>query len=76
MRCSSRQHPRFVPHFVPTSSSWLNLIERWFRELTGKRVRRGSFANVEELRQAIREFLETRNQASQPFWTATVDSIR
>src|ERR1700704_2595998 len=43
------RHPRFILHFVPTSSSWLNLIERWFGELTGKRVRRGSFANVDEL---------------------------
>jgi transposase len=71
------RHPRFIPHFVPTSSSWLNLIERWFGELTGKRVRRGSFANVEELQQAIQEFLATWNDHPKPFvWTATVEMIQ
>lgn len=69
-------HPRFVPHFVPTSSSWLNLVERWFGLLTSKRVRRGSFRNVEELEQAIAEFLAAWNEKPKPFvWTATVDSI-
>jgi transposase len=72
-----KRHPRFIPHFVPTSSSWLNLIERWFAELTGKRVRRGSFANVEELQQAILEFLAAWNEDPRPFvWTATVDMIQ
>ena len=76
VRAWLQQHPRFVLHFVPTSCSWLNLIERWFGELTAKRVRRGSFFSVEELRQAILEFLESWNQAPQPFvWTATVESI-
>jgi len=76
VRAWLRQHPRFVLHFVPTSCSWLNLIERWFGELTAKRVRRGSFFSVEELRLAILEFLQAWNQAPQPFvWTATVDSI-
>jgi transposase len=71
------RHPRFIPHFVPTSSSWLNLIERWFGELTGKRVRRGSFANVEELQQAIQEFLAAWNEHPKPFvWTATVQLIQ
>jgi transposase len=71
------RHPRFIPHFVPTSSSWLNLIERWFGELTGKRVRRGSFANVEELQQAIAEFLAAWNEHPKPFvWTATVHMIQ
>lgn len=70
------RHPRFILHFVPTSSSWLNLIERWFGELTGKRVRRGSFANVDELQQAIQEFLAAWNAHPKPFvWTATVDRI-
>ena len=70
------RHPRFVLHFVPTSSSWLNLIERWFGELTGKRVRRGSFANVDELQQAITEFLAAWNAHPKPFvWTATVQRI-
>src|SRR5713226_8052923 len=72
-----KRHPRFIPHFVPTSSSWLNLIERWFGELTGKRVRRGSFANVDELQQAIMEFLAAWNEHPKPFvWTATVQMIQ
>jgi transposase len=71
------RHPRFIPHVVPTSSSWLNLIERWFGELTGKRVRRGSFANVEELQQAITEFLAAWNAHPKPFvWRATVQKIQ
>jgi len=70
------RHPRFILHFVPTSSSWLNLVERWFGELTSKRVRRGAFFSVEELKKAIMEFLEAWNDAPRPFvWTATVESI-
>ena len=69
-------HPRFVIHKVPTSSSWLNLIERWFRELTTKRIRRDAFASLPELVAAIEEFLEVWNQDPKPFvWRATVDSI-
>ena len=68
--------PRFICHFVPTSSSWLNLVERWFGELTSKRVRRGSFFSVEDLQKAIMEFLEAWNDDPKPFvWTATVESI-
>jgi transposase len=71
-----RRHPRFILHFVPTSSSWLNLVERWFAELTHKRVRRGSFFSVEDLQKAIMEFLEAWNSDPKPFvWTATVESI-
>ncbi len=71
-----KKHPRFVIHFVPTSCSWLNLIERWFAELTNKRIRRGSFLDVADLIAAIDEFLAAWNEAPQPFiWTATVDSI-
>ena len=71
-----QRHPRFVPHFVPTSSSWLNLVERWFGELTSKRVRRGSFGSVEDLERAITEFLAAWNENPKPFiWTATVESI-
>jgi transposase len=71
-----RRHPRFILHFVPTSSSWLNLVERWFAELTSKRVRRGSFFSVEDLQKAIMEFLDAWNSDPQPFlWTATVESI-
>jgi transposase len=70
------KHPRFVIHYVPTSCSWLNLIERWFAELTNKRIRRGSFFSVDDLIAAINEFLSARNENPKPFvWTATVDSI-
>jgi transposase/transcriptional regulator with XRE-family HTH domain len=72
-----KRHPRFVPHFVPTSSSWLNLVERWFGELTAKAVRRGSFASVADLESAIAGFLEAWNENPKPFvWTATVESIQ
>ena len=71
-----KRHPRFIPHFVPTSSSWLNLVERWFGELTGKRIRRGVFVSVEDLQNAIEEFLSAWNTDPKPFvWTATVESI-
>ena len=71
-----KRHPRFIPHFVPTSSSWLNLVERWFGELTAKAVRRGSFASVADLEAAIAQFLEAWNENPNPFvWTATVESI-
>jgi len=71
-----KKHPRFVVHFVPTSSSWLNLIERWFGQLTQKRIRRGSFLDVADLIAAIEEFLAVWNEKPKPFvWTATVESI-
>jgi len=71
-----KKHPRFVMHYVPTSCSWLNLIERWFAELTNKRIRRDSFLSVDDLTAAIEEFLSEWNQSPRPFvWTATVDSI-
>jgi transposase len=71
-----QRHRRFVPHFVPTSSSWLNLVERWFGELTGKRIRRGVFVSVDALVAAIEEYLAAWNTKPKPFiWTATVDSI-
>jgi len=70
------KHRRFHPHFTPTSSSWLNLVERWFRELTDKRIRRGSFPSVPELIAAITEFIEANNDAPKPFvWTASVEKI-
>ena len=72
-----KRHPRFVPHFVPTSSSWLNLVERWFGELTTKAVRRGSFSSVADLQSAIAQFLDAWNEDPKPFvWTATVESIQ
>jgi len=71
-----QRHPRFVPHFIPTSSSWLNLVERWFGELTGKRIRRGTFISVADLVAAIDEYLGAWNTNPKPFvWTATVESI-
>lgn len=70
------RHPRFHRHWTPTSSSWLNLVERWFRELTDKRIRRGTFDSVYELKQAILEFLETYHENPRPFvWTAATDDI-
>jgi len=70
------RHPRFKVHYFPTSSSWLNLIERWFAELTNKRIRRDSFLSVEDLIAAINEFLAAWNEKPRPFvWTATVETI-
>ena len=72
-----KRHPRFVSHFVPTSSSWLNLVERWFGELTAKAIRRGSFASIDDLQTAIAQFLDAWNENPRPFlWTATVESIQ
>jgi transposase len=70
------KHPRFHFHFTPTSSSWLNLVERWFRELTDKAVRRGLFRSVPELVAAIEAFLAANNKDPKPFvWTATAEQI-
>lgn len=70
------RHKRFHLHFTPTSSSWLNLVERWFRELTDKALRRGSFNSVPALIAAIEDYLEAHNGDPKPFvWTATADSI-
>jgi transposase len=71
-----KRHPRFHLHFTPTSSSWLNLIERWFREITDKRLRRGSFASVPTLIAAIEEYLSNHNQNPRVFiWSVPVDKI-
>jgi transposase len=70
------KHPRLVLHFIPTSSSWLNLVERWFAELTQKSVRRGSFHSVDDLKRAIAAFLAAWNAEPVPFvWTASVEKI-
>jgi transposase len=70
------KHPRFHLHFTPTSSSWLNLVERWFRELTEKALRRGVFHSVPELIEAIETFLAAHNDDPKPFvWTASADAI-
>jgi transposase len=69
-------HPRFVMHFTPTSSSWLNLVERWFSELTTKKLRRGAHRSVHELNADIRAWIETWNDDPKPFvWTKTADQI-
>jgi len=71
-----KRHPRFHLHFTPTSSSWLNLIERWFRELSQKRLRRGSFSSLPALIAAIEEYLSNHNQNPRVFlWSASVDKI-
>jgi transposase len=70
------RHPRFQMHFVPTSSSWLNLVERWLRELTVKRVRRGSFRSVAALVQAIDSYIAGHNETPRPLvWTADLADI-
>ncbi len=70
------KRPRFHVHFTPTYGSWLNLVERWFAELTNKRIRRGAFRSVRELETAIREFIDVHNEAPKPFvWTRTADQI-
>lgn len=70
------KHPRFHVHFVPTSSSWLNLVERWFRNLTTQRIRRGSFRNVQVLEKAIEDYITAHNHDPKPFiWTADLKDI-
>jgi transposase len=70
------KHPRFKLHFTPTSSSWLNLVERFFAEISGKRIRRGAFKSVAELEAAIHDYLAKHNAAPKPFvWTKTADAI-
>jgi transposase len=69
-------HPRFVLHFTPTSSSWLNLVERWFSELTTKKLRRATHHSVQELNKDIRAWINTWNDEPKPFvWTKTADQI-
>jgi transposase len=71
-----RRHPRVQLHFTPTASSWLNLVERWFRDLTDKRIRRGSFQSVPELIAVIHDYLRQSNQNPHVFvWTASAESI-
>jgi transposase len=71
-----KRHPRFHLHFTPTSSSWLNLVERWFREITDKRLRRGSFASVSILIASIKDYLTNHNQNPRVFiWSAPVNKI-
>ena len=70
------KHPRFQLHFTPTSSSWLNLVERWFRDLSGKALRRGVFHSVPDLIAAIEKYMQVHNIEPKAFvWTATAESI-
>jgi transposase len=70
------KHPRFHLHFTPTSSSWLNLVERWFREVTDKAIRRGVFHSVPDLIAAIEEYMSVHNDKPKSFVrTATADAI-
>ena len=70
------KRPRFHLHFTPTYASWINLVERWFAEITNKRIRRGAFRSVKELEAAIREYIDLHNENPKPFvWTKTADQI-
>lgn len=70
------RHPRYHLHFTPTSGSWINQVERWFAEITQKRIRRGSFQNVKGLEEAIRNYVAHNNQKPKPFvWVADADLI-
>jgi transposase len=70
------KHPRFHLHFIPTSSSWLNLVERWFREITTDRIRRGVFRSVPDLERAINDYIEHNNANPKPFvWTKSANDI-
>lgn len=70
------RHPRFHVHFIPTSSSWLNLVERFFRDIITKRIRRGAFHSVAALEQAIHDYLAAHNANPKPFvWTAQLQDI-
>ena len=71
-----KRHRRFHLHFIPTNSSWLNLVERWFREITDKRIRRGVFKSVEQLTAAIQAYIDDQNNDPKPFvWAAKAQEI-
>jgi transposase len=70
------KRPRFHVHFTPTYGSWINLVERWFAELTNKRIRRGVFRSVKDLESAISEYIDIHNEDPTPFvWTKSADEI-
>jgi transposase len=70
------RHPRFHLHFVPTSTSWLNMVERWFAELTNKKIRRGTHRSVPALERDIRNWIDTWNENPRPYvWVKTADEI-
>ena len=67
---------RYHRHFVPASASWLNLIERWFAEITRKRIRRGTSRSVPDLIRAVEDHVTHHNRQAEPFiWTATAETI-
>jgi len=71
-----KRHKRFHLHFTPTSSSWLNQVERWFRDLTDKNLRRGIFASVPDLIASIQTYIDASNDDPKLYvWTATAESI-
>ena len=71
-----QRHPRFTFHFTPTYASWMNLVERWFSELTTKWIRRGTHRSVTELKNSINQWIEHWNQDPKPFiWHKTADEI-
>jgi len=70
------RHPRFHVHFTPTSASWINMVERWFANLTNRQIRRGAHRSTAQLEQAIEQYLRTHNEDPRPFiWTKTADQI-
>ncbi|MDD5581038.1 MAG: IS630 family transposase [Methylobacter sp.] len=70
------KHRRFHLHFTPTSASWVNLVERFFRDITEERIRRGVFRSVDELKSAINDYVQQRNAHPQPYhWTAIPETI-
>ncbi len=70
------RHPEFVPHFTPTSGSWLNQVERFFAPITERRIRRDAFRSVPELERAIADYLQAHNKEPRPFiWTKSADVI-
>lgn len=71
-----KRNPRFHCHFTPTSASWLNMVERFFRDLSEQRLRRGVFQSVGDLEQAVTDYIAHHNQAPKPFiWTAKANDI-
>jgi len=70
------KHPRFKLHFTPTSASWMNLVERFFAQITSRRIRRGSYSSVDDLEAAIYDYLAQHNEKPKPFkWTKTAEDI-
>ena len=75
-RCGLARKPRFHMHFTPTSASWLNMVERFFRDITTKRIRRGVFPSVRALVAAIKDYIDEHNLAPKPFiWTAKASDV-